>query len=108
MESSNPNDCDPSKLPRFLGPVGATLFVVCFTVGTAIFLVPGIVARNAGSIPTSFIAWVAGGLISLCGALCYAELAVRIPQSGAEYRYLYAGYGPTVAFAFAWTCLRMQ
>jgi APA family basic amino acid/polyamine antiporter len=108
MESRNPSDRDPSKLPRFLGPVGATLFVVCFTVGTAIFLVPGIVARNAGSISSSFIAWIAGGLISLCGAACYAELAVRIPQSGAEYRYLYAGYGPRVAFAFAWTCLFTQ
>lgn len=104
----NPNEPDPPRLPRFLGPVGATLFVVCFTVGTAIFLVPGIVARNAGSIPASFMAWIAGGLISLCGAICYAELAVRIPQSGAEYRYLHAGYGPMVAFVFAWTCLFAQ
>lgn len=108
MESSNPTDRDPPTLPRFLGPVGATLYVVCFTIGTAIFLVPGIVARNAGSIPVSLIAWIAGGLISLCGAFCYAELAVRLPQSGAEYRYLYAGYGPMVAFAFAWTCLFTQ
>jgi APA family basic amino acid/polyamine antiporter len=108
MDLNSPTDRDPSTLPRFLGPVGATLFVICFTIGTAIFLVPGIVARNAGSISTSLIAWIAGGLISLCGALCYAELAVRLPQSGAEYRYLYAGYGPMVAFAFAWTCLFTQ
>jgi basic amino acid/polyamine antiporter, APA family len=108
MELTSQTNRDPSKLPRFLGPVGATLFVVCFTIGTAIFLVPGIVARNAGSIPATLLAWCAGGLISLCGALCYAELAVRLPKSGAEYRYLYAGYGPMVAFAFAWTCLFAQ
>lgn len=108
MQSSDSTDQDPSRLPRFLGPVGATLFVVCFTIGTAIFLVPGIVARNSGSIPASLLAWTAGGLISLCGALCYAELAVRIPKSGAEYRYLHAGYGPMLAFAFAWTCLFAQ
>jgi APA family basic amino acid/polyamine antiporter len=108
VESTSQTERDPSKLPRFLGPVGATLFVVCFTIGTAIFLVPGIVARNAGSIPATLLAWSAGGLISLCGALCYAELAVRLPKSGAEYRYLYAGYGPMLAFAFAWTCLFAQ
>jgi APA family basic amino acid/polyamine antiporter len=82
--------------------------VVCFTIGTAIFLVPGIVARNSGSISMSLVAWIVGGLISLCGAFCYAELAVRLPQSGGEYRYLYAGYGPMLAFAFAWTCLCTQ
>lgn len=108
MELNSRPDPESSRLPRFLGPAGATLFVVCFTIGTAIFLVPGIIARNAGSMPMSFVAWIAGGLISLCGALCYAELAVRLPQSGAEYRYLFAGYGPAVAFAFAWTCLFAQ
>lgn len=95
-------------LPRFLGPVGATLFIVCYTVATAIFLVPGIVARNAGSVETSLALWVVGGLLAFCGALCYAELAVRIPKSGAEYRYLHAAYGPPLAFVFAWTCLFTQ
>ena len=86
MELNSPTDRDPSNLPRFLGPVGATLFVICFTIGTAIFLVPGIVARNAGSIPTSLIAWVAGGLISLCGALCYATvLSFRLAGNGGKY-----------------------
>jgi amino acid transporter len=97
-----------STLPRFLGPVGATLFIVCYTIGTAIFLVPGIVARNAGSLETSLALWVIGGLLVLSGALCYAELAVRVPKSGAEYRYLHAAYGPPLAFVFAWTCLFTQ
>lgn len=90
-----------SNLPRFLGPLGATLFIVCYIVATAIFLVPGIVARNAGSVEASLALWVVGGLLAFCGALCYAELAVRIPKSGAEYRYLYAAYGPPLAFVFA-------
>jgi APA family basic amino acid/polyamine antiporter len=94
-----------SALPRFLGSGGATLFIVCYTVGTGIFLVPGIVSRAAGSMGASLALWIAGGLLALCGALCYAELAVRIPKSGADYRYLHAGYGPPLAFVFAWTSL---
>jgi APA family basic amino acid/polyamine antiporter len=97
-----------SALPRFLGPTGATLFIVCYTVGTAIFLVPGIVARNAGSIETSLALWAVGGLLTFCGALCYAELAVRVPRSGAEYHYMHAAYGPPLAFVFAWTSLFAQ
>jgi APA family basic amino acid/polyamine antiporter len=97
-----------SALPRFLGPAGATLFIVCYTIGTAIFLVPGIVARNAGTLEASLALWVVGGLLMFSGALCYAELAVRVPKSGAEYRYLYAGFGPPLAFVFAWTSLFTQ
>lgn len=95
-------------LPRFLGPAGATLFIVSYTIGTAIFLVPGIVARQAGSVAASIAMWIAGGLLVFCGALCYAELAVRVPKSGAEYRYLHAGFGPQLAFVFAWTSLFTQ
>jgi APA family basic amino acid/polyamine antiporter len=95
-------------LPRFLGPVGATLLIVTYAVGTAIFLVPGIIARDAGSAGASIALWIAGGLLIFCGSLCYAELAVRVPKSGAEYRYLYAGFGPPLAFVFAWTSLFAQ
>jgi APA family basic amino acid/polyamine antiporter len=94
-----------TELPRILGPAGATLFVVTFAIGTAIFLVPGVVAANAGSVGMSIALWVAGGLLTLCGSLCYSELAVRIPRSGGEYRYMFAGWGPRLAFIFAWTTL---
>ncbi len=93
------------ELPRILGPAGATLFVVTFAIGTAIFLVPGVVAANAGGLAMSIALWVAGGLLTLCGSLCYSELAVRIPRSGGEYRYMFAGWGPRLAFVFAWTTL---
>lgn len=92
-------------MPRFLGTTGATLYIVCFTIGTAIFLVPGIVARNGGTVGISLGLWALGGLLSFCGALCYAELAVRVPKSGGEYRYVRAGFGSCLAFVFAWTTL---
>jgi APA family basic amino acid/polyamine antiporter len=91
------------KLPRFLGPWEAALFTVAWTIGSAVFRVPGEVATSAGSISTSLTLWALGGVLSLCGALCYAEMAVRVPRSGSEYRYLYAAYGPMLAFVFAWS-----
>lgn len=94
-----------SGLPRFLGPIAATLFIVTYTIGTAIFRVPGEVASNAGSVPISLSLWVLGGVLAFCGALVYAELAVRVPRSGAEYGYMHAAYGPRLAFVFAWTTL---
>lgn len=94
-----------ASLPRVLGPFGATLFVVTFAIGTAIFLVPGVVAANAGSTATSLALWVAGGLLTACGSLVYSELAVRMPRSGGEYRYMFAAWGPGLAFVFAWTTL---
>jgi amino acid transporter len=94
-----------SGLTRFLGPTEATFFIVAYTVGTAIFRVPGEVAANAGSVSVSLVLWVLGGLLTFCGALCYAELAVRVPRSGAEYGYVHAAYGRGLAFVFAWATL---
>lgn len=94
-----------AALPRILGAPAATLFVVTFAIGTAIFLVPGVVASNAGSTAMSITLWVVGGLLTLCGSLCYSELAVRMPRSGGEYRYMFAGWGPRLAFVFAWATL---
>jgi len=92
-------------LPRILGPLGATLFVVTYSIGTAIFLVPGIVAANAGSAGMSIALWLVAGLLMLFGSLCYSELAVRLPHSSGEYRYMIAGWGPRLAFMFAWTSI---
>jgi basic amino acid/polyamine antiporter, APA family len=47
--------------------------------------------------------WLFGGLISLCGALVYAELAARHPGAGGEYTFLARGFGPGTAFLFAWS-----
>ena len=47
--------------------------------------------------------WVVGGLLALCGALCVAELAAALPQTGGEYVYLRAAYGPLPAFLSGWT-----
>jgi amino acid transporter len=79
------------------------LLIVGMVIGAGIFKAPSIVA---GSVPDALafvLAWVAGGIVSLCGALVYAELSGRFPETGGEYRFLSRGYGPGTAFVFAWS-----
>lgn len=93
------------RLPRFLGPLGAALFTVGWTIGSAVFRVPGQVATGAGSMTASLVLWVGGGVVALCGAYCYAELSVRLPRSGSEYAYTFTAYGPFLGFLLAWATL---
>jgi len=71
-------------------------------VGAGIFKAPSIVAGNVSSALEFMLVWVAGGVASLCGALVYAELSGRFPETGGEYRFLQSGYGPGAAFVFGW------
>ena len=81
---------------------GAAL-IVASVVGAGIFTVPGYVARLAGSSSLALGLWAVGGAIALAGALCYAELAARIPRGGAEYVYLREAFGERVGFLSGWT-----
>jgi len=78
---------------------------VGIVVGAGIFRTPSLVAGAAGSEALVIAAWVAGGLISLVGALCYAELASAYPQAGGDYRYLVRAFGRPVGFLYAWARL---
>ena len=91
-------------LVRGLGPWAATAIVIGTMVGTGIFIVPGAMARDAGSVPVVFLAWLAGGVLSLFGALTYAELGAAMPEAGGEYVYLRRSFGEVPAFLFGWTC----
>ena len=81
---------------------GASL-VVASVVGAGIFTVPAYVASTAGSPAIVLALWVAGGLLALAGALCYAELATRFQRGGAEYVYLREAFGETAGFLSGWT-----
>ena len=96
---------DPASqgLVRNLGVVAAGAFVVTNMVGTGIFTLPAIVRVAAGSAPAALAVWAAAGLLGLCGALCYAELATRMPGAGGEYRYLTRVFGPLWGFLSGWT-----
>src|SRR4029453_8118216 len=74
-------------------------------IGSAIFLTPGTVAATLPSEPLLLLAWVAGGVIALCGGLTYAEMGAMYPRSGGLYVFLEEAYGPLVAFLFRWACM---
>lgn len=90
-------------LVRSLGVVGAGAFVVTNMIGAGIFTVPAFVRVATGGAPAALAVWVGAGLLGLCGALCYAELATRMPDAGGEYRYLQREFGPLWGFLSGWT-----
>ena len=71
-------------------------------VGTGIFLKPGEMAAVGGSVSLVYAAWIAGGLLSLFGALSFAELGAAMPEAGGQYAYLRRGLGPVWGFLFGW------
>ncbi|HYX63286.1 MAG TPA: amino acid permease, partial [Burkholderiales bacterium] len=80
------------------------IVLICgMVIGAGIFKAPSIVAGAAGSSATFFAAWILGGAVSLCGALVYAELAGRYPETGGEYAFLSRAFGRGVGFIFAWS-----
>ncbi len=92
--------------PRpILGRREAFAITIGIVVGAGIFRTPSLVAGAAPGETAMLLAWVAGGVLSLVGALCYAELASTYPQAGGDYAYLRRAYGPRPAFLYAWARL---
>jgi APA family basic amino acid/polyamine antiporter len=90
---------------RVLSLRDAIGLIVGTIVGVGIFRTPSLVAEHAGSVSVALLAWLAGGLVSLLGALCYAELASTYPNTGGDYHYLSRAFGPRLGFLFAWARL---
>ncbi|MCX7907686.1 MAG: amino acid permease [Bacteroidetes bacterium] len=94
------------ELERALRTGDLTLLVVGLVIGSGIFLVPGVVLQQVGGYAgLALVVWIAGGLLSLLGALTYGELSVRHPQAGGLYAHLRRAFGPLVAFLYGWTLL---
>ena len=81
----------------------ATAIVVGTIIGSGIFLVPQEMMRATGSSGLVYLAWIAGGLLSLFGAMTYAELSKLLPYAGGEYVYIRGAYGDLPAFLYMWT-----
>ena len=92
-----------AELRRELGLAGAISIVVGTIIGSGIFLVPKTAILKVGSPELVFAVWIFGALLSLAGALTYAELAAAMPEAGGEYVYLREAYGPYFAFVYGWT-----
>ena len=89
-------------LVRALGAWASGAIVVGTMIGTGIFLKPAEMAREGRFVSVVFAAWIVGAILSLFGALSYAELGAMIPEAGGEYAYLRRGFGPVWGFLFGW------
>jgi amino acid transporter len=94
----------PPVAPR-LGLWDAVNIIIGIVVGTAIFKSPMMVFQNVSGPWQALAAWLAGGLLSFCGAMCYAELATTYPRNGGDYEYLNLAYGRWLGFLFGWAQL---
>ncbi len=94
----------PNQLRRILGLWDLVLMIIGTVIGSGIFLVPGAVLRAVGnSVPMGLTVWLAGGILSLLGALTYGELSSMKPRAGGLYVYIRDCFGPFPAFLFGWT-----
>lgn len=90
------------RTPR-LGQAAAVAMAVGMVLGAGVFRSPTDVAANVPDLGWLAAIWLLGGLISLAGGLCYAELASAFPHAGGDYHFLRLAYGRTMAFLFAWS-----
>ncbi|HKD85374.1 MAG TPA: amino acid permease [Terriglobales bacterium] len=93
----------PATLSRDLGVTHAAAIVVGTIIGSGIFLVPSEMMQAVGSARLVYLAWIVGGVLSLAGAITYAELGAMKPEAGGEYVYIRDAYGPLPGFLYAWT-----
>jgi APA family basic amino acid/polyamine antiporter len=96
---------DKEQLKRELGIRTATALIVGEIIAVGIFLTPAGMAKSLGSPFWLLLVWVVMAALSLCGALCFGELASRFPEAGGGYVYLREAYGPMLAFLYGWMAL---
>ncbi len=103
-QKPSPSDGTMSLAPT-LSLWDAVSIIVGIVVGTAIFKSPTMVFRNVTGPWQALGVWLLGGILSLIGALCYAELATAYPRSGGDYHYLTRAFGRWMGFLFGWAQL---
>lgn len=87
---------------KSLGFLQGLAIVVGMIIGSGIFLKPSVVLNDAGSPVMALVAWILGGVVTLCSALSIAEIASNIPRAGGLYTYLEELYGEKVGFLLGW------
>ena len=93
---------DASHPQRVLQPVAAVALIVGIVVGAGIFKTPSLVAGISGDAGWALVLWLGGALISVAGALCYAELCTAYPHAGGDYHFLHRAFGRNLSFMYAW------
>ncbi len=101
MPHNQQSDGKPS-LVRQLGLFDSTMIMLGIIIGSGIFVTTGIMARLIPSPGWVLLAWIFGGLLTLAGALTYAELGAAMPEAGGQYVYMREAYGPLPGFLYGW------
>jgi basic amino acid/polyamine antiporter, APA family len=99
-ESTAPNE---EKFIRGLGLLDSTMLVAGSMIGSGIFIVSAIIARQVGSPGWLLIVWIVTGVLTLTAALSYGELAAMMPKAGGQYVYLREAFSPLWGFLYGWT-----
>jgi APA family basic amino acid/polyamine antiporter len=92
-------------LVKSLGPLDATMIVAGSMIGSGIFIVSADIARQVNSPGLLIVVWLITGLMTMMGALCYAELGAAMPKAGGGYIFLRESFGPMCGFLYGWTML---
>jgi APA family basic amino acid/polyamine antiporter len=103
MAQLTETNANAPSLLRELGVSQASAIVVGTIIGSGIFLVPAEMMQAVGSARLVYLAWIVGGVLSMAGAITYAELGAMKPQAGGEYIYIRDAYGELPAFLYGWT-----
>ena len=98
-----PDSAPPAKILRLLQPFSAVALIVGIVIGAGIFKTPSLVAGISGDAGWALVLWMAGALISIAGALCYAELCTAYPNAGGDYHFLYRAFGRNISFIYGWS-----
>jgi len=99
---SAPSQAEGATPHQTLSLFDAVTMIVGLIVGAGIFGTPAIVAGAVQSESTLIAVWIAGGVFSIIGALCYAELATAFPSAGGEYHFIQKAFGRSLAFLYGW------
>src|SRR5260370_40752617 len=98
-----PDATAPAAFQRRLGLFDATMLVAGSMIGSGIFIVSADIARDVGSSGWLIVIWLVSGVMTIIGALSYAELAGMLPHAGGQYVFLREAYGSLSAFLYGWT-----
>ena len=106
-DAATPNETgapiEKVKVKRTVGLTGGISLIVGTMIGSGIFASATSVSSNSGSVGMTILTWTCSGVIAVCGALCYIELGLMIPESGGEHAYLMKAFGDLPAFLFVYT-----
>jgi basic amino acid/polyamine antiporter, APA family len=107
-ESGSSSRSGRGEIRARLSTFDTAMVVFSLVVGIGIFRTPSIVAVAAGDTSLFYLAWISGGLVSLLGALTFAEIGSRHPRAGGYYRVVADCYHPTLAFMLNWAQILVQ